>query len=56
MGRIKVAAAPVSWGVFEKTEGDDLQMPPEQMLDQMAAAGYEGTELVLPATSAQPPR
>ena len=45
MGRIKVAAAPVSWGVFEKTEGDALQMPPEQMLDQMAAAGYEGTEL-----------
>ena len=45
MGRIKVAAAPVSWGVFEKTEGDALTMPPEQMLDQMAAAGYEGTEL-----------
>jgi len=45
MGPIKVAAAPVSWGVFEKTEGDALQMPPEQMLDQMAAAGYEGTEL-----------
>ena len=45
MGDIKVAAAPVSWGVFEKTEGDPLQLSPEQMLDQMAAAGYAGTEL-----------
>lgn len=44
-GAIRVAAAPVSWGVFEKTEGDDLSLGPEQMLDQMAAAGYEGTEL-----------
>ena len=45
MGEIKVAAAPVSWGVFEKTEGDPLQLEPEQMLDQMQAAGYAGTEL-----------
>ena len=45
MGEIKVAAAPVSWGVFEKTEGDPLQLEPEQMLDQVAAAGYAGTEL-----------
>ncbi len=44
-GDIKVAAAPVSWGVFEKTEGDPLQLQPDQMLDQMAAAGYAGTEL-----------
>jgi inosose dehydratase len=44
-GTIKVAAAPVSWGVFEKTEGDPLQLAPEAMLDQMAAAGYAGTEL-----------
>lgn len=42
---VKVAAAPVSWGVFEKTEGDPLQLEPEAMLDQMAAAGYAGTEL-----------
>ena len=45
MGEIKIAAAPVSWGVFEKTEGDPLQLEPEQMLDQMQAAGYAGTEL-----------
>jgi inosose dehydratase len=42
---VRVAAAPVSWGVFEKTEGDARQMGPELMLDQMAAAGYAGTEL-----------
>jgi inosose dehydratase len=42
---VKVAAAPCSWGVFEKTEGDPLQLGPEQMLDQMVAGGYAGTEL-----------
>jgi inosose dehydratase len=45
MAQIEVAAAPVSWGVFEQTEGDPLQLEPDQMLDQMAAAGYAGTEL-----------
>ncbi len=44
-GDIRVAAAPVSWGVFEKTEGDARGLQPEQMLEQMATAGYEGTEL-----------
>ncbi len=44
-GGVKVAAAPCSWGVFEKTEDDPLQLPPEVMLDQMATAGYAGTEL-----------
>jgi inosose dehydratase len=44
-GGVSVAAAPVSWGVFEKTEGDPLQLQPEEMLDQMQAAGYAGTEL-----------
>jgi inosose dehydratase len=42
---IRVAAAPVSWGVFEQTADDPLQLDPEQMLDQMAQAGYAGTEL-----------
>lgn len=45
MSGIKVAAAPVSWGVFEQTEGDPLQLPPDELLDQMAQAGYVGTEL-----------
>ena len=44
-GDIHVAAAPVSWGVFEQTGDDPRQLGPEQMLDQMAAAGYAGTEL-----------
>jgi inosose dehydratase len=44
-GGIQVAAAPVSWGVFEQTGDDPRQLGPEQMLDQMAAAGYAGTEL-----------
>jgi inosose dehydratase len=42
---VRVAAAPVSWGVFEKTEGDPLLPGPELVLDQMAEAGYAGTEL-----------
>lgn len=45
MSGIKVAAAPVSWGVFEMTDDDPLQLDAESVLDQMAAAGYAGTEL-----------
>ncbi len=45
MTTIRVAAAPVSWGVFEKADDDPLQLAPEHMLEQMAAAGYAGTEL-----------
>ncbi len=52
---IKVAAAPVSWGVFEKTEGDPLQLGPEEMLDQMAVAGYAGTELGPPGFFGEAP-
>lgn len=44
-GTIRIAAAPVSWGVFEQTGDDPRQLGPEQMLDQMAQAGYAGTEL-----------
>ncbi|MFV2061930.1 MAG: TIM barrel protein [Chloroflexota bacterium] len=42
---IRVAAAPVSWGVFEQADDDPMQLTPDVMLDQMAAAGYAGTEL-----------
>ena len=41
----RVAAAPVSWGVFEVTIGQPGLPGPELVLDQMAAAGYAGTEL-----------
>lgn len=40
---IKIATAPVSWGVIMK---DTPNVPPwEQVLEQIAAAGYTGTEL-----------
>jgi inosose dehydratase len=42
---MRVASAPVSFGIFELT-ADDAGLPePVAVLDAMAAAGYEGTEL-----------
>ncbi len=41
---ICVASAPVSWGIFEFT-GSAPRYSFEQVLDEMAAAGYTGTEL-----------
>ena len=40
--RILVGNAPVSWGVYE---ADRPNPPFAQVLDEIAAAGYEGTEL-----------
>lgn len=40
----KIATAPISWGVCEIPEWGDL-LQYEQVLDEIAAAGYEGTEL-----------
>ena len=43
---IRVANAPVSYGAFELTVGVLPNVPgPERVLDAMASAGYEGTEL-----------
>jgi inosose dehydratase len=43
---IRVANAPVSYGAFELTVGVLPNVPtPEQVLDAIAAAGYQGTEL-----------
>jgi len=42
---IRVANAPVSYGAFELTIGLPNVPEPEQVLDAIAAAGYEGTEL-----------
>ncbi len=43
---IRVANAPVSYGAFELTVGILPNVPPpEQVLDAIRAAGYEGTEL-----------
>lgn len=41
---IRVANAPCSWGVLE-FEATTTNPPASQVLDEMAAAGYEGTEL-----------
>ena len=43
---MKVANAPLSYGAFEMTVGTDFPVPdPARVLDEMAAAGYAGTEL-----------
>ncbi len=43
---IRVANAPVSYGAFELTVGIVPGVPgPDEVLDAIAAAGYEGTEL-----------
>jgi inosose dehydratase len=41
---IRIATAPVSWGILEFA-GQSSQPPWEAVLDEMAAAGYTGTEL-----------
>jgi len=42
---IRLANAPVSWGVFEVTADDPLLPAPDDVLDGIATTGYEGTEL-----------
>jgi inosose dehydratase len=41
---IRVANAPVSWGIME-VEGWSPPLPPQIFLDELKAAGYDGTEL-----------
>ncbi len=41
---MRIATAPVSWGIFE-IEGISAQRPYAEVLDEMSQAGYEGTEL-----------
>lgn len=43
--RIRVASAPCSFGVDEVMVHDTWMPEPDEMLDWMAALGYEGTEL-----------
>jgi inosose dehydratase len=42
--RIRIGTAPISWGACEIPNWGD-QLPYAQVLDEMAACGYEGTEL-----------
>lgn len=41
---IQIASAPVSWGVMEETE-TSVWPSPGQVLEEISAAGYDGTEL-----------
>ncbi len=45
MARIRVGNAPVSFGIFEPGFGETKQLPWTRVLDAIAEAGYEGTEL-----------
>jgi inosose dehydratase len=45
MRKLLVGNAPCSWGTLEFDEAKGEQIPYEQMLDELAAAGYTGTEL-----------
>jgi inosose dehydratase len=42
--RARIGTAPISWGICE-IPGWGPQLPYERVLDEMRAAGYEGTEL-----------
>jgi len=42
--KINIASAPVSWGVMEETE-TSVWPSPAQVLEEISAAGYDGTEL-----------
>ena len=42
--RMRIGTAPISWGACEIPNWGD-QLPYAQVLDEMAACGYEGTEL-----------
>ncbi|MFH1130559.1 MAG: TIM barrel protein [Pseudomonadota bacterium] len=41
----RVGNAPVSFGIFEPAFGETKQLPYPKVLEMIAAAGYEGTEL-----------
>ena len=42
---MRVASAPVTWGVWEKTAGRDDLVPPALLLETMRGLGYVATEL-----------
>jgi len=42
---VRLASAPVTWGVWERTVGRDDLVPPELLLETMRGLGYTATEL-----------
>src|ERR1035438_16904 len=45
MAKLMVGNAPCSWGTLEFDEAKGEQIPYDRMLDELAEAGYTGTEL-----------
>lgn len=45
MSKLRVGNAPCSWGTLEFVEAQGEQIPFDRMLDELAGAGYTGTEL-----------
>lgn len=45
MSSIRIGNAPVSWGVFSATPEEGVNLDYHQVMDEIALAGYEGTEL-----------
>ena len=45
MTRFKLGNAPCSWGTIEGTGTEAERIPYTQMLDELEASGYTGTEL-----------
>lgn len=45
MNRFKLGNAPCSWGTIEGTGTESERIPYTQMLDELVASGYTGTEL-----------
>ena len=42
---MRLASAPVTWGVWERTVGRDDLVPPELLLETMRGLAYTATEL-----------
>jgi inosose dehydratase len=42
---LRLASAPCTWGVWERTVGRDNLIPPERMLATVQGLGYQGIEL-----------
>jgi len=52
----RLASAPCTWGVWERTVGRDDLVPPDRMLDTVRGLGYTGIELGPPGYFGDDPR
>jgi hypothetical protein len=43
---VRLATAPVTWGVWERTTGRDDLVPAELLLETFVRLGYTATELI----------